>query len=209
MVSGQLIIILAVAAVTLLAVAALRRVGVPTAAVLVVAGLIIGFLPFVPDVSLDPHVVLLGLLPLLVFDAAATSSATAFVRNARSIGVLAVGLVAPPRSGWPRSRTGSGICRGRWRSCWAPRSGRPTRRRPPAWRRRLGLPRRLVTILEGEALFNDGAALVLYAAAVAAATSGHISRVRTAGEIVYASAAGDRHRPGRRGGRARAAQPDR
>ena len=95
MVSGHLIVILAVAAVTLLAVAALRRVGVPTAAVLVVAGLVIGFLPFVPDASLDPHVVLLGLLPLLVFDAAATSSATAFVRNARSIGLLALGLVEP------------------------------------------------------------------------------------------------------------------
>jgi NhaP-type Na+/H+ or K+/H+ antiporter len=91
--SGELIVILAVAAVTLLAVASLRRVGVPTAAVLVVAGLVIGFLPFVPDASLDPHVVLLALLPLLVFDAAATSSATAFVRNARSIGLLAVGLV--------------------------------------------------------------------------------------------------------------------
>ena len=76
MASGELIIILAVAAVTLLAVATLRRAGVPSAAVLVVAGLVIGFLPFVPDVSLDPQVVLLGLLPLLVFEAAFTSDVT-------------------------------------------------------------------------------------------------------------------------------------
>lgn len=93
MVSGHLLVFLAVAAVTLLAVAALGQIGVPTAVVLVVAGLIIGFLPFVPDVSLAPDVALLGLLPLLVFDAAATSSPTAFVRNARSIGLLAIGLV--------------------------------------------------------------------------------------------------------------------
>ena len=85
-------IVLGVAAVTLVAVAVLRKAGVPAAVVLVVAGLIIGFLPFVPDVSLDPNVVLLGLLPLLVFDAAVTSSPTAFLRNARSIGVLAVGF---------------------------------------------------------------------------------------------------------------------
>src|ERR1700733_8689822 len=86
-------IVLGMATVTLVAVAVLRKAGVPAAVVLVVAGLIIGFLPFVPDVSLEPNVVLLGLLPLLVFDAAVTSSPTAFFNNARSIGVLAVLLV--------------------------------------------------------------------------------------------------------------------
>ena len=99
MVSGHLIVVLAVTGVTLATVAVLRRSGVPTAAVLVVAGLVIGFLPFVPDASLEPQLVLLGLLPLLVFDAAATSSATAFVRNARSIGLLAVGLVLATAAG--------------------------------------------------------------------------------------------------------------
>src|SRR5947208_3411392 len=92
--SGQLLTVLCVAAATLLAVAVLRRAGIPAPVVLVVAGLIIGFLPFVPDVSLQPEVVLLGLLPLLVFDAAVTASPTAFFRHARSIGVLAVLLVA-------------------------------------------------------------------------------------------------------------------
>src|SRR3984957_7072809 len=91
--TGQLLVILAVAAVTLVAVAVLRREGIAGPVVLVVAGLIIGFLPFVPDVSLQPEVVLLGLLPLLVFDAAVTSSPTAFFHNARSIWVLAVPLV--------------------------------------------------------------------------------------------------------------------
>ena len=56
--------------------------------------------------------------------------------------------------------------------------------------RRLRLPRRLLTILEGEALFNDATALVLYAAAVTAATSGQFSVVHTAGSIVYATVVG-------------------
>ncbi len=190
MVSGHLIVILAVAAVTLLAVAALRRVGVPTAAVLVVAGLVIGFLPFVPDASLDPHVVLLGLLPLLVFDAAATSSATAFVRNARSIGLLALGLVGATalsvaavahwigHLSWPMAFVlGTAV-------------GPTDAAAATSVARRLGLPRRLVTILEGEALFNDGAAIVLYTAAVTAATSGTFAAPHALGKVVYASAVG-------------------
>ena len=91
--SAQLLIVLAVATVTLGAVTVLRRAGIPAPVTLVVAGLVIGFLPFVPDVSLNPELVLLGLLPLLVFDAAVTSSPTAFSRDAPMIGVLAVLLV--------------------------------------------------------------------------------------------------------------------
>jgi Na+/H+ antiporter len=187
--SGQLLIVLGLEALTLLAVAVLRRRGVPAAVVLVVAGLIIGFLPFVPDVSLQPDVVLLGLLPLLVYDAAVTSSPTAFFRNARSIGVLAVGLVVATALGvaavahwldhlaWPIAFV-LGTAVGPTDASAAISIGR-----------RLGLPRRLLTILEGEALFNDATALVLYAAAVAAATSGHFSPLHTAGDIVYSTLA--------------------
>src|ERR1700742_3965427 len=77
----------------------LRRFGIPTPVVLVTAGLIIGFLPFVPDVSLDPHLALLGLLPLLVFDAAATASPSDFRQDVSSIGVLAVLLVLATAAG--------------------------------------------------------------------------------------------------------------
>jgi monovalent cation/hydrogen antiporter len=188
--SSQLIIVLGVAAVTLFAVAVLRRAGVPAPVVLVVAGLIIGFLPFVPDVSLQPDVVLLGLLPLLVYDAAVTSSPTAFFRNARSIGVLAVPLVVATAFGvaavahwlghlsWPIAFVlGTAV-------------GPTDASAATSIARRLGLPGRLVTILEGESLFNDATALVLYAAAVAAATTGHFSVARTAGSIVYSAVAG-------------------
>ena len=188
--SGQLLILLGVAVMTLAAVATLRPVGVPTPVVLVLAGLITGFLPFAPDLTLEPHVVLLGLLPLLIFHTAATSSPTAFIRNARTIGVLAVGLVVATAAGvaavahwlgdlsWPMAFVlGTAVC--------------PT---DPAAAtgiaRRLGLPRRVLTIVEGEALFNDVTALVLLAAAVTAATTGHFSVLDTSGHILYAALTG-------------------
>jgi Na+/H+ antiporter len=188
--SGQLIIVVAVAAVTLLAVAALRRLGVPSAVVLVVAGLVIGFLPFVPDASLQPEAVLLGLLPLLVFDAAATSSATAFVRNARSIGLLAVGLVLATAAGVAAVAHWLGHLPWAVAFVLGTAVGPTDAAAATSMARRLGLPRRLLTILEGEALFNDAAALVLYTAAVSAAVSGHFAPLSAAGSVVYASVAG-------------------
>src|ERR1700733_7066740 len=183
-------IVLGMATVTLFAVAVLREVGVPAAVVLVVAGLIIGFLPFVPNATLDPDVVLLGLLPLLAYDAAITSSPTAILRNARSIGVLAVLLVIATALGvaavahwlgrlpWPVAFVlGTAV-------------GPTDAAAATSIARRLGLPGRLVTILEGESLFNDATALVLYAAAVAGATTGPFSAIRTAGSIVYSVVAG-------------------
>jgi monovalent cation/hydrogen antiporter len=188
--SGQLLIVLCVASVTLVAVAVLRRAGIPAPVVLVVAGLVIGFLPFVPDVSLEPDVVLLGLLPLLVFDAAVTSSPTGFYRDAGSIGALAVFLVIVTAFGvaavahwlghlsWPIAFVlGTAV-------------GPTDAAAATSVARRIGLPRRLVTILEGEALFNDATALVLYAAAVTAATTGQFSVAHTAGSIVYSVVAG-------------------
>jgi monovalent cation/hydrogen antiporter len=188
--TGQLIIVLAVSAVTLLGVATLRRTGLPTAAVLVVAGLVIGFLPFVPDASLEPHAVLLGFLPLLVFDAAATSSATAFVRNARSIGLLAVGLVVATAVAVAAVAHWIGHLPWAIAFVLGTAVGPTDAAAATGVARRLGLPRRLLSILEGEALFNDGAALVLYASAVAAATSGHFSALDAFGHVIYASVAG-------------------
>jgi monovalent cation/hydrogen antiporter len=188
--AAQILIVLCVASVTLVAVALLRRVGIPAPVVLVVAGLIVGFLPFVPDVSLHPEVVLLGLLPLLVFDAALTSSPTAFRRDARSIGALAVLLVVVTGFGvaavahwvghlaWPISFV-LGMAVGPTDAAAA-----------TSVARRIRLPRRLLTILEGEALFNDATALVLYAAAVTAATTGEFSVAHTVGSIIYATVVG-------------------
>jgi CPA1 family monovalent cation:H+ antiporter len=188
--SAQLLIVLAVATVTLGAVTVLRRAGIPAPVTLVVAGLVIGFLPFVPDVSLNPQLVLLGLLPLLVFDAAVTSSPTAFSRDAPMIGVLAVLLVIIT------AVSVAAVAHWLGHLPWAiafvlgTAVGPTDAAAATSIARRLGLPRRLVTILEGEALFNDGTALVLYAAAVTAAVSGRFSPAGTAGSILYSAVAG-------------------
>ncbi|HEX3908642.1 MAG TPA: cation:proton antiporter, partial [Mycobacteriales bacterium] len=188
--TSAVLIVLAVAAVTLAAVAMLRRFAVPAPVVMVVAGLVISFLPFVPDVSLDPHLVLLGLLPLLVFDAAVTSSPSALRRDVRSIGILAVLLVVATAVGvavvahelghlsWPMAFVlGTAV-------------GPTDAAAATSIARRLGLPRRLTTLLEGEALFNDATALVLYAAAVTAATTGRFSVGQTAATVAYAAIVG-------------------
>lgn len=186
----QLLIILGLAAVTLAGAAVFQRMGVPTPVVLVAAGVVIGFLPFVPDLSLSPELVLLGLLPLLVYYAAFSSSPQAFYRDALPIGSLAIGLVLLTAAAvaavahevghlpWLMAIVlGTAVC--------------PT---DPAaitsLASRVGLPRRLSDIIEGEALFNDGTGLVLYASAVAAAVSGHLSVGGTVGRIFYSSLGG-------------------
>ncbi len=188
--AGQILVVLAVAMVTFTSVAVLRRFGVPAPVVLVLAGLVIGFLPFVPDVTLPPELVLLGLLPLLVFDTALTSSPTAFRRDWRSIGTLAVLLVVVT--------AGAVAAVAHWVAHlpWAisfvlgTAVGPTDAAAATSVARRLRMPRRLVTLLEGEALFNDATALVFYAAAVTAATSGTFSALGTAGGIVYAVVVG-------------------
>src|SRR5437764_13487877 len=151
---AQLLIVLAVATVTLGAVTVLRRAGIPAPVTLVIAGLVIGFLPFVPDVSLNPELVLLGLLPLLVFDAAVTSSPTAFSRDAPMIGVLAVLLVMIT------AVSVAAVAHWLGHLPWAiafvlgTAVGPTDAAAATSIARRLGLPRGLVPILEGEARFN-------------------------------------------------------
>jgi Na+/H+ antiporter len=186
----HLLVFLAVAVAALSAAAALRRQFVPTPVVLVVAGLIVGFLPFVPDVSLQPETVLFGLLPVLIFDAALNSSPGAMAEHARSIGYLAAGLTIvtavvtaavvhwAAHISWPMAFVlGTAV---------APTDAAAT----ISIARRVGLPERLSTILSGEALFNDAIALVLYTAAVGAATTAQFSLFHTTASVAYASVLG-------------------
>lgn len=188
--AGQIFVVLGVALVTFAAVAALRRMGIPAPVVLVVAGLAIGFLPFVPDVSLPPELVLLGLLPLLVFDTAITSSPTAFRREWRTIGALAVFLVIA--TAFAVAAAAHWIAHLSWPMAFVLGTavGPTDAAAATSVARRLRLPRRLITVLEGEALFNDATALVLYGAAVTAATSGRISLAHTAADVLYAVVVG-------------------
>ena len=190
MTTEQLLIVLAVVTVTLAVTAILRRRAVPTPVVLVVAGLVIGFLPFIPDVSLEPRVVLLGVLPLLVYEAGYNSSPRAFSRNAVPIALLAVGLVVLTAGVVAVAAHEVGHLP------WALSFVLGTAVAPTdavaatSVAARLGLPRELSSVLEGEALFNDATALVLYGSAVAAATSGHFSAAGTAARIGYGAVVG-------------------
>jgi monovalent cation/hydrogen antiporter len=186
----HLLVFLAVAVAALAAAALLRRRFVPTPVVLVVAGLIVGFVPFVPDVSLQPDTVLFGLLPVLIFDAAISASPSAMAEHARSIGYLAAGLTIAT------AVVTAVVVHWAAHLSWAMAFVLGTAVAPTdaaatiSIARRVGLPERLSTILGGEALFNDAIALVLYTAAVGAATTAQFSLFHTAASVAYASVLG-------------------
>ena len=128
------------------------------------------FLPFVPQVRLNPELVLVGLLPPLLYATAIRSSLIDFKANRRAIGMLSVGLVAFTALGmglvtwWLLPMPfAAAIAFG---AVVAP----PDAVAASAVARRIGLPRRIVTILEGESLLNDATALVALSTAIAAMT---------------------------------------
>jgi CPA1 family monovalent cation:H+ antiporter len=146
-----------------------RRVGIPAPLLLVVAGGAASFLPFVPQVHLEPDVVLIGLLPPLLYAAAISSSLVDFNAYRRPILLLSVGLVVFTTLGvgWLVHELVPGMP-------WAVALALGAVVAPPdavaatAIGRNIGLPRKIVTILEGESLFNDATALVLLRTAIAA-----------------------------------------
>ena len=161
-------LLLAVAGLAVLA----RVVGVPYPITLVAGGAVIGFLPGVPTVELDPDVVLLIFLPPLLYGAAFFTSVRELRRDARSIATLAIPLVFATMTAvaivvhevvgleWSESFVLGAIVS-------------PTDAVAPAEiMRRVGAPPRLLAIIEGESLTNDWTALVLYRVAVAAVVSG-------------------------------------
>jgi CPA1 family monovalent cation:H+ antiporter len=82
-------ILLAVAGLSFLA----RAIGVPYPIMLVIGGSVLGFVPGVPDVELDPDIVLLLFLPPLLFSAAYFTSLRDLRRNTRPIVLTAIGLL--------------------------------------------------------------------------------------------------------------------
>jgi Na+/H+ antiporter len=145
----------------------------PFPILLVAAGLIIGFVPQLPNLALDPDVVFVIILPPLLYDAASKTSWHEFRTSIRPISALAITLVffttvavaitahyLIPGFSWPLafvlgavvsppdSVAASGIIKG------------------------LGLNKKVITILEGESLVNDASALIAYRYAVTAVTTG-------------------------------------
>jgi Na+/H+ antiporter len=182
-----LVLVASVAAVSGVA----RRVGVPAPFALVLVGLAVGYIPGTPTIELDPEVVLVLILPPLLYAAALSTAFADFRDNLRPIGLLSVGLVlvttgvvgfvahlVVPDLGLPAALALGAIV--------AP----PDAIAATAIARKMALPRRVLTILEGESLLNDATALVCYRIAVGAALAGGASWGGAIGDFVLAAGGG-------------------
>jgi Na+/H+ antiporter len=164
-----LALMVAVAGLSILA----RLVRVPYPILLVLGGLVIGFVPAMPAVELPPELVLVAFLPPLLYWSGFFSSPRDLRADARAITLAAVGLVLAT-AGAVAVVAHAKVDGLSWPAAFA--LGAIVSPTDPlaatAIARRLGVPRRLITVLEGESLVNDATALVAYRVAVAAAVSG-------------------------------------
>src|SRR5258707_2987062 len=169
----QTVVILLVVVAAVAAVA--RRIEIPPAILLVVAGVVLALVPGLPAVELAPELVLLMVLPPLIYSSAVAMSWKEFRFNLRPIALLAVGSVVFTTAavaaathfllGLPWA---VGFVLG---AIVSP----PDAVAPLAIARRLQMPRRLLVVLEGEGVGNDATALILYRFAVAAVSVGAFS----------------------------------
>jgi len=147
-----------------------QKLDFPAPFLLILVGIAASYAPMIPDVELSEEIVLFGLLPPLLYAAAQGTSLVDFRANQRSILLLSVGLVAfttvgvalvahllLPGISWPIAFAIGAVV--------AP----PDAVAATAIGRRIGLPRRIVTILEGESLLNDATALVALGTALSVA----------------------------------------
>ena len=174
--------IILVAVVALLILAQWARIPYPI--LLVLGGLGLAAAPGIPEVELEPEVVLLVMLPPLLYAAAFFTPLRELRRNVRPISLLAIGLVLATTVvvaivahealdfGWAEAFVLGAIV--------SPTD--PVAATSIA--RRLGVPGRIVTIVEGESLVNDSTALIAYKFAVAAVVTGSFSLAEASGEFV-------------------------
>ncbi|WFU16685.1 Na+/H+ antiporter [Bradyrhizobium sp. CB3481] len=189
-----LILLAALAGTALLA----RRIDVAPAILLLLAGIALAFVPGMPTVELPPQLVLLVFLPPLIYSASVAMSWREFKANLRPIILLSVGCVIFTACAVATATHyliglpwGIGFLLG---AIVAP----PDVVAPLAIARKLGMPRRILVVLEGEGLANDATALILYRFAVAAITTGLFSLPKAegtfaaivVGEILFGLAVG-------------------
>jgi Na+/H+ antiporter len=183
------LLVLLASATTLIVVA--QRVRTPYPILLVLGGLALGLAPGIPEIELPPDLVLIAVLPPLLYGTAFFTSLREFRANLKPIVFLAVGLVlltmllvafvahaVIPGLSWPVAFVLGAIV--------SPTD--PTA--ATAIAQRLGLPRRLVGLIEGESLVNDGTALVAYRYAVLAVVTGSFSLPSASGHFVLSVAGG-------------------
>jgi monovalent cation/hydrogen antiporter len=177
----QLLALLAAVGVVLVLAARTR---LPAAIPLVLGGLLLGFVPGLPQIVLPPDLVLVAILPPLLYSSAFFTGLRDLRANLRPISQLAVGLTAATtlgvawvahtytELGWAAAFTLGAIV--------SPTDALAATEVV----RRVGAPRRVASIIEGESLVNDGIALVLYKAAVTAAVAGTFSFWNASGRLV-------------------------
>jgi len=161
-----------------------RRINVAPAILLLLTGVVLAFVPGMPSLELPPELVLLVVLPPLIYSASVAMSWREFKHNLRPIILLSVGCVIFTACavaaathyliGLPWN---VGFLLG---AIVAP----PDVVAPLAIARKLGMPRRILVVLEGEGLANDATALILYRFAVVAISTGMFSLPKAAGTFV-------------------------
>ncbi|MCG7524363.1 Na+/H+ antiporter [Streptomyces sp. OfavH-34-F] len=168
-----------------------RRTPVPAPLLLVAAGLIASYVPGVPAYTLDAHIVLPLLLPPLLYTAAVDSSYLDLRANLRPVALLSVGYVlfATLAVGWlahvlvPGLPLTAALVLG---AVIAP----PDAVTAAAIARRVGLPARVTTILQGESLVNDATAITAFKVALAAAVGESVGWGAGAREFLLAAVGG-------------------
>ena len=164
-------LLVAVAALSVIA----QFVRIPYPILMVLGGLGLGLIPGAPEVTLDPEIVFVVFLPPLLYVGAFFTSLRDVRRDARVISLLAIGLVAV--TAVAVAVTAHALVGLPWAAAFT--LGAIVSPTDPLAAtqimRRLGAPRRLVGVLEGEGLVNDATALVLYRTAVGAAVGGSFS----------------------------------
>ncbi|GAA2539195.1 Na+/H+ antiporter [Winogradskya consettensis] len=178
-------------AISVLGAAFARRLGFIAPLVLLVGGLALSYVPGIPEVHLEPELVLIGILPPLLYVAALQTNLVAFRRALRPILLLAVGLVLLSsfviglvmHALLPDVPFAACVALG---AIVAP----PDAVSATAIARRIGLPRRMVTILEGESLLNDATALVTVRIAVSALSGVAVGFWEITGQVALKAGVG-------------------
>ena len=184
------LIIILLAVVTALA-EVTDKVMIPYPILLVMAGIGIGLFPGLPSVTLDPEIIFLVFLPPVLYAAAWETSWPDFKKAKRPITLLAIGCVIfttcavawvahtfIPQLGWPEAFVLGAII------------SPPDAVAATSATKGLNLPKRIITILEGESLVNDATGLIAYRYAVAAVASGTFSIMAAGANFLLVAVAG-------------------
>jgi len=188
---AQLVLLLLLLLVAAFAVLA-RKLQTPYPIVLVIAGLLLGFVPGIPKITLEPDLIFLVVLPPLLYAAAWVTSWRDFSYNLVSISMLAFGLVGFTVLGV--ALAGPWLFAGfDWRVGFVLGAAVATTDAIAATSiaKRVGLPKRIVDLLEGESLLNDATGLLALEFAVAMVVDGQDPTVGAASlRLLYLTFAG-------------------